>query len=93
MVDYHPTLKNRPTLKDRLVEEFNNIFTHAKDNQDLVEPTDDEAANGWTAEALTEYLAERTAGQSIMIDPRSLHSRVAKRSRYANNKYNPLRWR
>jgi len=82
-----------PTLWDRLTDEFSNVFSYAQRHQDLVQPTEDEAANGWTAETLTEYLAERAAGQSLMIDPRSLHSRAAKRPKWANNRYNPMRWR
>lgn len=83
----------RPTLRDRLTDEFEKVFGYAQRHQDMVEPTEDEIANGWTAETLTEYLAERAAGQSLAADPRSLHRRAAKRPRWANNKYNPMRWR
>lgn len=83
----------RPTLRERLADEFDRIFAHVERQQELVEPTEDEARNGWTAEALTQYLAERTTGQSIMCDPHSLQSRAAKRPRFANNCYDPFRMR
>lgn len=90
MPDQHVPI---PTIWDRLADEFEKVFSFAQRHQDLVEPTDAEAANGWTAEALTRYLAERATGQTLAVDPHSLHRRVAKRSRYANNRYNPLKWR
>jgi hypothetical protein len=58
-----------------------------------VEPTEEERRNGWTARALTEYLAERAAGQSLAIDVNSLHRRNARRSGEANHHYRPHRWR
>ncbi len=82
-----------PSLWDRLADEFSNVFDTAKRQQDLVQPTPDEAANGWTAETLTEYLAECVAGQTLAIDPHSLHSRAARRPRWANSAYSPMRWR
>ena len=56
-----------------------------------VEPTPDEARNGWTAETLTEYVRERTAAQSLRIDPMSTVRRTPPRR--ANSVYRPLRWR
>ena len=61
--------------------------------QELVEPTDDEKKNGWTAETLTRYLIERRAGQSLDTDPNSLQRKMGRRPIEQDHKYNPLRWR
>ena len=59
---------------------------------DLVEPTEHDIQNGWTAESLTEYLESRenVANGIVMFDP---EFRPVKLPRRANGKYNPLRWR
>ena len=63
----------------------------AEDDIELVEPTPDEARNGWTAESLTEYLRDQKAAQSMRMNP---HSAMRKQPpRRANSKYRPLRWR
>ena len=80
-------------LQDRLADELDSAQADAVDGQPLVEPTEDERRNGWTAEALTNYLAERTAGQALKLDPHSLHNRMDRRPRAANSRYSPLRWR
>ena len=36
-----------------------------------IEPTPEEAANGWTVDTLSEYVAERRAAEEARIDPRS----------------------
>ncbi len=54
----------------------------------LIEPTADEAKNGWTAETLTKYLQERAQAQTLT----ALHRPPAKPTR-ANSKYSPHRWR
>ena len=82
-----------PSLWDRLSDEFNRVFEHAERHQELVQPTEDEAANGWTAETLTQYLAEQATDQTLSIDPHSLRNRAARRPRWANNRYSPMRWR
>lgn len=56
----------------------------------LVEPTRLEKRNGWTAEALTAYLAERAVSQLNVAD---IHSRPQKRPSEANHHYRPHRWR
>lgn len=56
--------------------------------RDLVEPTAEEARNGWDAEGLTAYLAERDRAQADTV----LH-RAPPKPRFANSKYNPMRWR
>ncbi len=58
---------------------------------ELVEPTADEARNGWTAETLTEYLAERAQEDAKLAF--RMFDRKPRRSRWANSKYSPFRWR
>lgn len=81
------------SLSHKLYEELDVAQREALERQGLIEPTKDEKRNGWTAETLTMYLAERTAGQSLAIDPHSLHRRMARRPRVQNDRYNPLKWR
>jgi hypothetical protein len=88
-----PEFDDFPTLADRLADELDEAFEAADANQELVEPTEDERRNGWTAETLSQYLAEQRAGQSLRIDPHSLQNRVAARSSEQNHRYNPHRWR
>ena len=58
---------------------------------ELVEPTEEEARNGWDAESLTGYLAGRERAQAgvIMFDSKY---RRRPRSRRANSKYRPHYW-
>lgn len=80
-------------LADKLYDELDDAQREALDSQKQVQPTAEEARNGWTAETLTEYLASRVAGQSLSIDVNSLHRRVARRPQTQNCQYRPLRWR
>lgn len=57
----------------------------------LVEPSEDEKRNGWTAETLTAYLAERKAATSMALEPNSAIRRSPPQR--ANGKYNPHYWR
>ncbi len=57
----------------------------------LVEPTEDERRNGWTAETLTAYLAERNSAQERYIDPHDESRR--RRPNAANSRYRPHKWR
>ena len=58
---------------------------------ELIEPTTEEAANGWTAESLTEYVAERRkAGTELAL---RMFDRRQHRPRWANSKYSPHKWR
>ena len=57
----------------------------------LIEPTDDEAQNGWTAETLTAYVTGRWAAQSVAADPESLYRRLADRPRRCRSTYRRLR--
>jgi hypothetical protein len=54
----------------------------------LIEPTPEEARNGWTAETLTAYVRRQQAARADAIDPAR---RVAPRPPVANSKYNPHR--
>jgi hypothetical protein len=81
------------STRDALADELDEARNTADEIQKLVYPSQEEARNGWTARALTDYIAERAAGQELKIDPNSLHRRRAKRPRVQNSKYNPHRWR
>lgn len=82
-----------PSTLDRLNIEWDRTHAAAKAEQPLVEPTPDEARNGWTAETLTEYLTERRAANSLKNDKDSLQNRMAKMPARQNNRYSPHRWR
>lgn len=88
-----PRPDGSPTLQEQMGEEFRKTLKTADDSQEMVEPTEAEARNGWTAESLTSYLAEQKASQSIRSDPNSMGRRAARIPRRANSKYRPLRWR
>jgi len=36
---------------------------------ETITPTAEEAANGWTEESLSKYVAERRAAQAMLMDP------------------------
>lgn len=74
-------------------EEFLEALDAAEASTPLVEPSEDEARNGWTAATLTAYLTEQQAAQSLRVDPHSAMNRQARRPAVANNRYRPLRWR
>ena len=59
---------------------------------DLIHPTEEEARNGWTADALTDYVRRQSASQRgvIFFDPAH---RKPPRPATANGDYNPHRWR
>jgi len=75
-----------------LYERLDSEVEFATRKLEIVEPTDEEKRNGWTAESLTKYLSERQAGQSLSVDVNSLHRRVARRPDM-QTRYNPKRWR
>ena len=81
------------TVYDRLDDELYRAVDGELDNAEWIEPTEEEARNGWTAEELTRYVAERKAGQSLNIDPASTQRRLAERPVIANSQYSPHRWR
>lgn len=56
----------------------------------LVEPSAEEARNGWTAETLTVYVNERLAAQAVAVDPASLARRHAAQPLRANSRYRKL---
>lgn len=80
-------------LSQKLNEELETARREAIAQQQIVEPTEEEKRNGWTAKALTAYLTDRLAAQSLSLDVSSLHRRLARRPNEANHHYRPLRWR
>lgn len=58
------------------------------DRDNLIEPTLEERTNGWSAKALTAYVRERRRAQEGFVSYDPVY-RPAKRSRVANNKYDP----
>ena len=56
----------------------------------LIEPTDEERANGWTAKTLTSYIRNRQQAQEGVVSFDPTH-RPPKRPTVANSKYNPHR--
>ena len=53
---------------------------------------DEDELNGWTAETLAEYLAEREA-RAMAVVAASMEGRLRPRPKWANSKYSPLHWR
>lgn len=53
-----------------------------------IELTDDDRKNGWNEETLAAYVTEREAAQAETV-----LNRPPPRPKWANNQYNPLRWR
>ena len=90
MSTHHPEIT---PLEDRLDVEFDDARQVAIGKGQQIEPTEEERRNGWTTEALTEYLTERAAGQALAVDVNSLHRRAARRPNEANHRYRPQRWR
>ncbi len=81
------------SLNDRLGDELDEVLDDTEAGQNLVQPTADEARNGWTADDLTKYIASREAGAALAVDPHSLHRRMSRRPREQNHRYSPHRWR
>ena len=80
-------------MKDQLYSELAETRRTSIKEQEKIEPTEEEKKNGWTAESLTAYLAERKAAQSLGIDVNSFYRKSLQRPMAQNHKYNPLRWR
>jgi len=80
-------------LHERLIEEQDFARREALNKNEIIEPTEEEKKNGWTAETLTKYLQERHAAQNLSVDVNSLTRQVARRKDEQNHKYNPRRWR
>ena len=57
-----------------------------------IEITPEELKNGWTEQTLAVYVAEREQAQAgvVMFNP---EYRKPQRRKWANNRYNPMRWR
>lgn len=69
-------------------------------SQNYIEPTEDEARNGWTARTLTEYIQSRNEHQAVVAgvcdvrfnrDLRLKHGIDTNPAR-AQSEYNPMRW-
>jgi hypothetical protein len=71
--------------------QFSRALDEAKETIGRIEPTADEARNGWTAATLTAYVQEQTAAQSLRADPHSAMRQVIPTR--ANSKYSPFMWR
>lgn len=56
-----------------------------------IEPTPEERQNGWSADALTRYVAERKARQAEAAGV-SLYSSVKHYPEVADGRYDPFRW-
>ena len=54
----------------------------------LIEPTEEERANGWDAPSLTKYIRERESAQSKFV-----LERPPVRPASANGRYSPFAWR
>ncbi len=54
--------------------------------------TDADERGGWTAETLAAYHAERHAAAMAVVAA-SMEGRLRPRPRWANSRYDPLRWR
>ncbi len=54
--------------------------------------TDADELNGWTAETMAAYQAEREAAAMAVVAA-SMEGRLRPRPRWANSRYDPLRWR
>ena len=80
-------------LSEKLFRELDDAQRAALARQELIEPTEGERKNGWTADTLTTYLTERLAGQSLAADAGSVHRRAARRPNVQNHHYRPHRWR
>lgn len=79
------------TRDDDARREFNRAAKHAEQNIGLIEPTEDEKRNGWTAETLTAYVRDQAASAEMRVDPHSAMRR--KTPKRANSKYSPFKWR
>jgi len=87
-------MNERVTLADRLADEVDDaVDAAAKSRRELVQPSPEEARNGWTPESLTTYLDEREPVQALNVDPNSLARRAARRPIEQNHRYNRHRWR
>lgn len=77
-------------MSEALKAEFRRAHAKTADRP-VVEPTDEEKRNGWTAETLTAYVADQEAAQSVRSDPSSVARKVVPTR--ANSRYSPHRWR
>ncbi len=84
----------RISAAERERQEFQKALAAAEAIQPaLIQPSAEEARNGWTPETLTKYLNEHSASVTLRVDPHSTFNRRARRPTQANNKYRVQRWR
>lgn len=85
----------RAEKEEAQLREFRGALGAAEAGEPLIEPTAEEARNGWDSASLTAYVHEQRAAQEMKVDPRSLYRKSLRgRPRVANKgKYRPLRWR
>ena len=79
-------------LDDKLENEFKRTFREVERETPEVEPTEEERANGWTKESLTEYVREQETAAALRIDPHSVARQLARRPAM-QPRHNPLKWR
>jgi hypothetical protein len=64
--------------------------------EEVMKPTPEEEANGWTEESLTRYIRERDLANAEVVLG-DLHSRRITKNKQqptkANNSYSPHKWR
>ncbi len=77
-------------LLKRLNEEWARALRAARSSTPLVEPTEAEKKNGWTAEKLTDYIAERKAATALQQDPHSAVRTRPRNPRWQNGRR--LKW-
>lgn len=73
-------------LRERRQRDAFNRALEANDRP-LIEPSEDEKRNGWTATSLTQYVIEQDAAASLRLDPAMRQTRP----RRCNSRYNPFR--
>ena len=79
------------SIWERLTEELDKARKAARNRTKAVQPNADEIRNGWTSETLTEYVAQRSAAGTLVMDPKSLHRTRSHQPRWQKSKFNPFR--
>lgn len=60
-------------------------------SKDRVEPTEAEARNGWTADTLSDYIADSRAVAAVRIDMKS--NLRKNHPQFVNSLYSPFMWK
>ena len=61
-------------------------------SENIITPTEEEKANGWTTTSLTKYYLERKKAQASVINHEP-GARSKARPIYQNSLYSPFKWR